>query len=755
MDKYIEKLEYNKIIDNLCEYAVTYLGKDLASKLVPYSLSSDVKMALDETTESFIFIQRKSIPPLCPIPNITDYLNLLKMNGSLGLKGLLDLTSVLKLSRNLKEYFSQDIDTSFAEILTSYFSNLYTNIGIENDISNSIIDESTVSDNASPELYKIRKKQVKINSDIKDKLSSYLNKKFVQEPIITVRNGRFVIPVKQEFKNEIKGFVHDISSTGSTVFVEPLSVFELNNELNNLKLEENMEIEKILLNLSSKFYPIIDLLYSNLDLIGKIDFSFAKAKYAISLDANCPVINDEKFFCFKKARHPLINKSKVVPIDINVGKDFSSLIITGPNTGGKTVSLKTAGLLNLMGSSGLFIPAEEGSSIFVFDNIFADIGDEQSIAESLSTFSSHMSNIIDILNSSTSNSLVLLDELGSGTDPIEGASLAISILKNLYNKGCITIATTHYQEIKNFALTENGFENASTEFDLNTLSPTYKLLIGVPGKSMAFAISEKLGLDKSILDDAKLNIDKSTIDIETLLKSIYDDKLLIEKEKENVLNKSKEINEIKGSLELQYSNLEKDKKQLIDNAKNEAREILIDAKKEANEIINRISNSKDAKTANDLRISLNKKIQNLGPTLSSIENKNPISKEELNIGQYVFVKNFNQEGIVLSMPNKSNEIQVQIGSIKTKVNINNLEKSTKSNNHNLKTHNVLTTKTVSNEINVIGQNVDEACFAIDKFLDVCLLSGLNTVTIVHGKGTRETKRWYSFIFKKSPSCKVL
>ena len=755
MDKYLEKLEYNKIIDNLCEYAVTYLGKDLASKLLPYSLSSDVKMALDETTESFIFIQRKSIPPLCPIPDITDYLNLLKMNGSLGVKGLLDLTSVLKLSRNLKEYFSQDIDTSFAEILTSYFSNLYTNIGIENDISNSIIDESTVSDNASPELYKIRKKQVKINSDIKDKLSSYLNKKFVQEPIITVRNGRFVIPVKQEFKNEIKGFVHDISSTGSTVFVEPLSVFELNNDLNNLKLEENMEIEKILLNLSSKFYPIIDLLYSNLDLIGKIDFSFAKAKYAISLDANCPVINDEKFFCFKKARHPLINKSKVVPVDINVGKDFSSLIITGPNTGGKTVSLKTAGLLNLMGSSGLFIPAEEGSSIFVFDNIFADIGDEQSIAESLSTFSSHMSNIIDILNSSTSNSLVLLDELGSGTDPIEGASLAISILKNLYNKGCITIATTHYQEIKNFALTENGFENASTEFDLNTLSPTYKLLIGVPGKSMAFAISEKLGLDKSILDDAKLNIDKSTIDIETLLKSIYDDKLLIEKEKENVLNKSKEINEIKGSLELQYSNLEKDKKQLIDNAKNEAREILIDAKKEANEIINRISNSKDAKTANDLRISLNKKIQNLGPTLSSIENKNPISKEELNIGQYVFVKNFNQEGIVLSMPNKSNEIQVQIGSIKTKVNINNLEKSTKSNNHNLKTHNVLTTKTVSNEINVIGQNVDEACFAIDKFLDVCLLSGLNTVTIVHGKGTRETKRGYSFIFKKSPSCKVL
>ena len=755
MDKYIEKLEYNKIIDNLCEYAVTYLGKDLAYNLVPYKLNTDVKFALDETSESFVFIKRIGTPPLTPISNVSDYLNILKVNGVLSLKGLLSLANVLKLSRNLKEYLNVDIDLSFSKILIDYFSNLYTNIGIENDVFNSIIDEFTISDNASSELYKIRKKQTKINSDIKEKLTSFLNKKFIQEPVITIRNGRFVIPVKQEFKNEVNGFVHDVSSTGSTVFIEPLSVFELNNDLNNLKLEENIEIEKIISSLSSKFYPIMDFIYNNLSLISKIDFAFSKAKYAISINANCPVINYEKFFVFKKARHPLINSSKVVPIDIIIGKDFSSLIITGPNTGGKTVSLKTAGLLNLMGSSGLFIPAEEGSSIFVFDNIFADIGDEQSIAESLSTFSSHMSNIIDILNSSTSNSLVLLDELGSGTDPIEGASLAISILKNLYNKGCITIATTHYQEIKNFALTENGFENASTEFDLNTLSPTYKLLIGVPGKSMAFAISEKLGLDKSILDDAKLNIDKSTIDIETLLKSIYDDKLLIEKEKENILNKSKEINEIKGSLELQYSNLEKDKKHLIDNAKNEAREILIDAKKEANEIINRISNSKDAKTANNLRISLNKKIQNLSPTLSSIENKNPISKEELNIGQYVFVKNFNQEGIVLSMPNKSNEVQVQIGSIKTKVNINNLEKSTKSNNHNLKTHNVLTTKTVSNEINVIGQNVDEACFAIDKFLDVCLLSGLNTVTIVHGKGTREIKRWYSFIFKKSPSCKVL
>ena len=755
MDKYLEKLEFNKVIDNLCEFTVTYLGKELAYNLVPYKLNTDVKFALDETSESFVFIKRIGTPPLTPISNVSDYLNILKVNGVLSLKGLLSLANVLKLSRNLKEYLNVDIDLSFSKILIDYFSNLYTNIGIENDVFNSIIDEFTISDNASSELYKIRKKQTKINSDIKEKLTSFLNKKFIQEPVITIRNGRFVIPVKQEFKNEVNGFVHDVSSTGSTVFIEPLSVFELNNDLNNLKLEENIEIEKIISSLSSKFYPIMDFIYNNLSLISKIDFAFSKAKYAISINANCPVINYEKFFVFKKARHPLINSSKVVPIDITIGKDFSSLIITGPNTGGKTVSLKTAGLLNLMGSSGLFIPAEEGSSIFVFDNIFADIGDEQSIAESLSTFSSHMSNIIDILNSSTSNSLVLLDELGSGTDPIEGASLAISILKNLYNKGCITIATTHYQEIKNFALTENGFENASTEFDLNTLSPTYKLLIGVPGKSMAFAISEKLGLDKSILDDAKLNIDKSTIDIETLLKSIYDDKLLIEKEKENILNKSKEINEIKGSLELQYSNLEKDKKQLIDNAKNEAREILIDAKKEANEIINRISNSKDAKTANDLRISLNKKIQNLGPTLSSIENKNPISKEELNIGQYVFVKNFNQEGIVLSMPNKSNEIQVQIGSIKTKVNINNLEKSTKSNNHNLKTHNVLTTKTVSNEINVIGQNVDEACFAIDKFLDVCLLSGLNTVTIVHGKGTRETKRWYSFIFKKSPSCKVL
>lgn len=354
MDKYIEKLEFNKVIDNLCEFTVTYLGKELAYNLVPYKLNTDVKFALDETSESFVFIKRIGTPPLTPISNVSDYLNILKVNGVLSLKGLLSLANVLKLSRNLKEYLNVDIDLSFSKILIDYFSNLYTNIGIENDVFNSIIDEFTISDNASSELYKIRKKQTKINSDIKEKLTLFLNKKFIQEPVITIRNGRFVIPVKQEFKNEVNGFVHDVSSTGSTVFIEPLSVFELNNDLNNLKLEENMEIEKILLNLSSKFYPIIDLLYSNLDLIGKIDFSFAKAKYAISLDANCPIINDEKFFCFKKARHPLINKSKVVPVDINVGKDFSSLIITGPNTGGKTVSLKTAGLLNLMGASRSF-----------------------------------------------------------------------------------------------------------------------------------------------------------------------------------------------------------------------------------------------------------------------------------------------------------------------------------------------------------------------------------------------------------------
>lgn len=469
-EKYLEKLEFNQIKKILSDFAITYIGKDLVMGLFPSNNSTEVQNLLNETTESFRLLYRKSTPPIIEIPNITVHLKTLASDSVLSSRQLLDLATILKLARNLKEYFIQDnIDTSFCKIISTYFNTLYSNPYIENTVFSSIIDENTFEDNASPALASIRRNIRKYENNVRTKLNSFLSSKYVGEPIITIRAGRFVIPIKSEYRAEVKGFVHDISSSGSTVFIEPISVFELNNELNSLKMEEANEIEKILQKLTSLFYDLIDKLENNIVLIGKIDFSFAKAKYAKTIRATEPILCGDKTINFIQARHPLIDANSVVPINIHIGNNFSALVITGPNTGGKTVTLKTVGLLCAMACSGLYIPTSENSTLYVFDAIFADIGDEQSIQESLSTFSSHMCNIIEITHCATSNSLILLDELGSGTDPIEGASLAISILEYFHQKGALTISTTHYQEIKNFALVTEDFENASSEFDIENL----------------------------------------------------------------------------------------------------------------------------------------------------------------------------------------------------------------------------------------------------------------------------------------------
>lgn len=417
--------------------------------------------------------------------------------------------------------------------LDNLFNNLYINPNVENTIYKSIIDENTFSDDASKELYSIRKNLRSKENEIRNKLNSFMHSKYLQEPIITVRNNRFVIPVKDEYRQEIKGFVHDISSSGSTIFIEPISVFDLNNDLSNLKNEENLEIEKILQKLSSLFFEITDSIKNDINLIGIIDFIFAKAKYSNSINASQPTIGNEKFINLIDAWHPLLDQNSAIKNTISIGNNYTSLIITGPNTGGKTVTLKTTGLLCLMALSGLHIPAKENSYIYFFDNIFTDIGDEQSISASLSTFSSHMSNISYILEETTKDSFVLLDELGSGTDPLEGSALAISILEYLHSIGTVTLATTHYPELKQYALITNGFMNASVEFNVDTLSPTYKLLIGVPGTSNAFAISKKLGISETILSRAKDFINNDNIHIEDLLTSIYKDKKIIEEEKRN------------------------------------------------------------------------------------------------------------------------------------------------------------------------------------------------------------------------------
>lgn len=763
-NNYLEKLEFNKIKEILSTFSCTYIGKEYCANLFPTNIKEDVKYSLKETQEAVNLISRNSCPSFYEIADISINLKNLESNNTLSIKSLLELTTILKLANELKEYFNKDfIENNDYPILCNLFIDLYSNKNIIEKINLCIIDENTIDDKASKSLSSIRKKQKNLEQDIRNKLSQMIHSstysKFIQDSLVTIRNDRFVIPVKEEYRSQIKGFVHDISNAGSTVFIEPISIFEMNNELNQLKIDENIEIEKILKDLSSLFYPYIEQLKMDSDLIGKLDFIFAKAKFSNSLNAITPIINDKKEINLINARHPLIDKNKVVPISVNIGNTFSVLLITGPNTGGKTVTLKTIGLLSCMACSGLNIPADEHSSIYVFDEIYTDIGDDQSISDSLSTFSSHMTNIVEITKKVTQNSLVLVDELGSGTDPIEGANLAISILEFFKNKKCITIATTHYQELKQYALVTNDFENASVEFDVNTLSPTYKLLVGIPGKSNAFAISKKLGLSDNIINKAKSLMSSDAVNIEELLKTIYDDKSLIEKEKEEIQKQLNQINLLRKSLERDNSLLKQQELDLINNAKTKARNILLDAKEEATNIIKQLNNSKDSNQINTLRNKLNTDIKNIKITNSKNSSKEHIPSEEIKPNMEVYIPTFNKNGIILSHVNKSNEVQVQIGNIKTNININNIEKISTSNktnetsNTNLGYTKISKTKNIKSEINVIGLNVEEAIFVVDKFLDDCSLAKLQNVRIVHGKGTGKLRTGIHSFLKNNPHVK--
>ena len=756
--KTLEKLEFNKICNILENYAITYIGKDFAKNLKPFTSKKEIEKAQKQTTEASILLYRKGSLPMSEIEDITPHLKKLNSNLFLSIKQLLDLCKILKTASNLKNYFtSTEIDMSEFTNLEGLFNNLYTNPSIEKEISVAILDENTLSDDASSNLKTIRKSMRHKEQEIRSKLNSFLNSKYVQESIITMRSGRFVIPVKNEHRSDVKGFIHDISSSGSTVFIEPIAIFDLNNDLNNLKNEENIEIEKILQQLSSLFFNIIPNIENDVNLIGLIDFIFAKAKYSNSLDATEPIINNEKCINLLQAWHPLLNKNQAVKNDIPIGKDYNCLIITGPNTGGKTVTLKTAGILMLMAMSGLHITAKEGSSIFIADNIFADIGDDQSIADSLSTFSSHMTNIANILKEATKNSFILIDELGSGTDPVEGSSLAISILEHLNSLNCLTLSTTHYPEIKHFALVTDGFENASVEFNIETLSPTYKLLLGVPGTSNAFAISRKLGISEEIINRAKEFIDSEKINIEELLTNIYEDKRTIEIEKQKTLENSKKIEELKSSLEFDFSKLHQKQKDIIDKAKDDARNILISAKEDANDIIKELEKSSSNKESNKLRNKLNEKINKLSPVSTNDTQSSNISLSDLEVGMNVFVKKINQEGTILSI-SKEGKIQVSLGLGKMFFELNDIEISKHKKEKSLpksdySSRKEFKAKAISAEINVIGQNVDEACIGIDKYLDNCYLNGLASIRIVHGKGTGALRNGIHKFLKTHPHVK--
>lgn len=760
MDAILNKLEYNEIIKNLGGYCKTYLGKNLCEQLVPNFSYEQVDVLLNETKQADTLLHQKGIPPFYETEELEKYIKVLESNQTLSIKGLLNFAVLLKMCRELKEYFYDDSSVTF-EYLEKYFSFLYSNPSIEKNIFDKIIDENTVADNASSKLASLRRNRKNFEQEVKDKLNGFIHSstyaKYIMEPIVTIRNNRYVIPVKEEYRSYIKGFIHDTSSSGSTLYIEPTSIFELNNKINHIKIEEDIEIERILQILSSSLYEYVDQLKNNLALIASIDLIFAKANFGIDSFGIIPVLNNNKYIDLYKAKHPLIDKDKVVPIDISLGKDYVSLLITGPNTGGKTVALKTVGLLLLMAYSGIPIPCSESSSISVFSHIFADIGDEQSIQESLSTFSAHIKNIVEITNITDNNSLVLLDELGSGTDPLEGAALAISILSYLKDIGSIVCCTTHYQELKEYALITDGFENASFEFDIENLKPTYKLLVGIPGKSNAFAISKRLGLNEQILNVANSHLKDDKIPIEELLKSIYDNKLEIEKQKEETEKNLRQVELLRKSLEQKQDDVLEKRAQLLEDAKLEARDILLSAKEEATEIIHELNSSSDIKQANNLRNKLNDKLKAINSIHYTEQNNSfeALAESDVKDGLNVYIASLGSNGyIVGNKINKSNEVQVQVGNMKMNIKLSDLRKSL-TNSVKVKESGKVTTnkeskaKTVSPEINVIGQNVDEAIYVIDKYLDNCASANISPVRIVHGKGTGKLREGIHSFLKKN------
>ena len=702
----LDKLEFNAIREKVANFAYTHEGKNLVMNLEPSSNSLEVSHFLAETSDAINAIHIKGNFPISNIDDFSLWIKILKSGSALSSKSLLDLCSILRISRELLDYY-KDFEISLSS-LDDYFSMLYSNKDIEKKISSSIISEDVISDDASSKLFSIRKTKKSLEADIKLKLNSFIHSstysKYIMDPVVTIRDSRYVIPVKEEYRSFVKGFIHDTSASGSTVYIEPMAVFEMNNKINNLTLDENKEIERILKSLTDLLYPIANYIEKDIDLISKLDFISARARFALETNSTLPILSDE--INLIKARHPLIPNEKVVPIDIYVGKNFSTLVITGPNTGGKTVSLKTVGLLCLMAQSGLFIPANENSKVKVFDNIFADIGDEQSIAESLSTFSSHMTNIVKVVQVVNNNSLVLVDELGSGTDPIEGANLALALLEYFHNKGAITIATTHYHEIKNYCITHDGFENASCEFDIEKLEPTYHLLIGIPGKSNAFAISKRLGLPNEILDRATNLMNKPDVDLETLMKEIYDDKVTIQHLKEEEEKNLNQVQTLRKSLENEVSSKLANEEKKIEQARKEARNILLNAKEEANQIIKELSslNSNDLKKANMLRSNLNDSLKETTP---------------------------NNNGLDLSVLLKLNNQETIKPTNNSKVHINNTA-----------------SKSVSPEINLLGENVDTAIEILDKYLDNCSLAHLKQVRVIHGKGTGKLREGIHSYLKK-------
>ena len=701
---------------------------------------------------SLIF--RKGHIPIYNIQDIKPSLDRLTIDGTLGMGELLSIGYILDTCSKVKKYAKNIEDTDSYNLIINKITYLQSLSDLNTDIQRCIISENEMSDDASSNLKSIRREINNINNKIKQKLNSYINSSSVrtmlQDSVITLRNDRYCLPVKQEYRQQFSGMIHDQSSTGSTLFIEPMAIVEFNNKLKELYSKEQEEIEIILQRLSIKASEYIEELQINLNTLVELDFIFAKGALSKKLNSVEPKFNTNGYINIKKGRHPLLDSKTVVPIDIYLGDSFSMLMITGPNTGGKTVSLKTVGLLTMMGQSGLHIPAYDGSELAIFDEIYADIGDEQSIEQNLSTFSSHMTNIINILNKATDKSLVLFDELGAGTDPTEGAALAMSILQNLHNQKIRTIATTHYSELKVFALSTNGIENACCEFDVKTLKPTYKLLIGIPGKSNAFEISKKLGLPDYIIGEAKKLITEQDKQFEDLITELETSQKIIDNNKEKTKAYLLEIETLKKSMEQKKDKIASQHESTINDAKKEAHKIIQEAKNYADETIRKFNKwSKEHGNINTSQ--MEKERQNARKKLSDLEkNLMPTAKNKgvtntnlrISKGDYVYVSTFDQKGTVLEDPNSKGDVLVQLGIIKTKVNksfITLIDEPEIINKHITKNRSGKVTLNKSQhirpEIDVRGYTSEEALSTIDKYMDDAYLSNLPQVTIIHGKGT--------------------
>ena len=751
-EKALKTLEYYKIIDMLEAFATSSIGKNKCRQLRPLDNLTEIETMQQETADALSRIYQKGSLSFSGVKDVRGSLKRLEVGSTLGIGELLAIRSLLENASRAKAYSRRETEDEHTDSLNNMFELIEPLSPLATEIGRCILSEDEISDDASTGLRQVRRSMKLTNDKIHTQLSSFVSgnsRTYLQDAVVTMRNGRYCIPVKAEYKSQVPGMIHDQSSTGSTIFVEPMTIVRLNNEMRELEIQEQKEIEMILSNLSQLAAENLDAIFDDVKLLSELDFIFARAQLAKSQNATEPRFNRDRIIDIKKARHPLIDKHKVVPIDIRIGETFDLLIVTGPNTGGKTVSLKTVGLLTLMGQSGLHIPAFDNSRLSVFREVYADIGDEQSIEQSLSTFSSHMTNVVRFMETADSDSLVLFDELGAGTDPTEGAALAIAILSTLHERGIRAMATTHYSELKVYALSTPGVENAACEFDVETLRPTYRLLIGVPGKSNAFAISQKLGLPLSIIERAKEQISQEDETFEDVLSNLEESRKNIESEREELLSYKEEIKTLKEQLEEKQDKLDQRKERIIAEANEEAHRILREAKDYADQTM-RIFNKagKDSMSAKELekhRSDLRKKMDKAGKKVAlktPQKQKSTLRPQDLSLGDSVKVMSLNVKGTVSSKPDSKGMLFVQMGILRSKVHISDLQlidepvitgpALTRTGAGKIKMNKSASVRT---EINLLGKTVDEAVSELDKYLDDAYLAHLSSVRIVHGKGT--------------------